>query len=767
MNSHAFIRPSLLLRRIQKLAICFLWLTWTTEAKGGELATYTTTPLEANVSHRQYVCDRYELFREGKIELRDALSGLSLRPLMLARKFFVYDPTTGIPTRDPGLAADLLDAVAESANFTWRDSFGIMELPQVFNKTWTEMLLWGVETYDIAVYSWDQSLERMEKGVAYVEPFFDGSLILVDQKDPPEDGSSINLLNWALPFEPAVWAVTIFTIVLSACVYQLIEHLNGEREGRPMVQWFSDNLFLSSLNFTQNFEYAPNSVAGRIFSVSMGLWALVMTATYTANLASLFVEELRYPIVVDSIEQAIKLDYPICTYGNTNADRMVKEKHPEAIRIPKDTELETFMALRRGECKLAISYKDNWLSFRGNQQYNPDCDLEWVGRDVDVIKSGFAIKADAGYRCTSLIRDVFNLHLVELIGKGVLRDAWEEHRAKTRDVTCDLEEDNEEDQSDRRLNEDTKKETKKAEEDFYVHAATPRQDYRRKLKQTTSKGASTVEGASDSSLTLVQMTGTFVLHWALMAISVMISLAAPYMLGSPCNPSGADRITYRKHGPIIGEPPPVNTYAIHQMRKSREKVLARSQNKTKSSQNQSTSTIAPFNFRNSLRDLANLVEDLHTVRSMDQSNSNHHQRLPPSADTEPDILNANSERLANRLHMWSPDKESSDHQLNINVSQPPEQSRSAVEEKEWSKDLKELQHRQEGVEKQIKMMDAKMDMLIMLMQQNVNATAYSVSSGGTEEAPKEKIEAAPTNSNVNNGVSRMTKKRRKRNAALR
>ena len=189
------------------------------------------------------------------------------------------------------------------------------------------------------------------------------------------------------------------------------------------------------LNFTQNLEYAPNSVAGRIFSVSMGLWALIMTATYTANLASLFVEELSYPLVVDSIEQAVQLGYPICTYGGTNTDDMIKYKHPDAVRIPKDTELETFRALRRGEWKLVVSsYKDNWLSFRGNEEYNPECDLEWVmsldepagigdhaakantciilpsqGRNVDVIKSGFAIKVDAGYKCTSLIRDDFNL----------------------------------------------------------------------------------------------------------------------------------------------------------------------------------------------------------------------------------------------------------------------------------------------------------------------------------------------------------------------
>ena len=255
--------------------------TVTAERLGGELATYHTRPFEPNVTHRQRVCDQYDLFRENKLELRDALQNMSIRPLMAIGDFFNYSHTEGIHPTNPGLMAELLDDIAARAGFTWRQSFGVMESPESLNITWTNMLLWGVETYDIGINWWDLSVERMEKGVAYIEPWFDGSVVLIDRIDPPEATNSVNLWNWLRPFESSVWILTAVTILISGLVFQFLEYMCEERHERSFLQWFSDNLYLSSLNFTQNFEYAPASASGRLFAVSMGIWALVLTATYT------------------------------------------------------------------------------------------------------------------------------------------------------------------------------------------------------------------------------------------------------------------------------------------------------------------------------------------------------------------------------------------------------------------------------------------------------------------------------------------------------
>ena len=251
---------------------------------GGELAAYETALFDPNVTHRQSICERYDLFRENKLELRYALENMALRPLVSLGDYFHYSPVTGIHKNEPGLMAELLDEIAARAGFTWRQSFGVLDRAKLDpNRTFTDALLWGVETYDVAVNWWDLSIERMEKGVAYIEPWFDGSVILIDRIDTPENSNSVNLWNWLRPFELSVWLLTVVTILISGLVYQFLEFMCDERHNRSFSQWFSDNLYLSSLNFTQNFEYAPNSASGRLFAVSMGIWALVMTGRLQKN----------------------------------------------------------------------------------------------------------------------------------------------------------------------------------------------------------------------------------------------------------------------------------------------------------------------------------------------------------------------------------------------------------------------------------------------------------------------------------------------------
>jgi hypothetical protein len=65
---------------------------------------------------------------------------------------------------------------------------------------------------------------------------------VLDKPQAPKDNHEINLINWTKPFDSNVWLLVIFTIFLSGLVYQAIEHLCNEREGRPMKQWFADNL---------------------------------------------------------------------------------------------------------------------------------------------------------------------------------------------------------------------------------------------------------------------------------------------------------------------------------------------------------------------------------------------------------------------------------------------------------------------------------------------------------------------------------------------
>jgi hypothetical protein len=162
-----------------------------------------------------------------------------------------------------------------------------------------------------------------------------------------------------------------------------------------------------------------------------------MTATYTANLASLLVEKSNTRYVVEDMYDVVAAQLPVCTYEGTGADSHIKTRYPSVRRVPLPSELETYEALHDGRCGLAVGYYQNWLGYAKNRTYNPDCDLAWVGRTIKTIQSGFAVSADVGDKCSSLVRDVLNIYLDELVSSGYIEELWDREYSKTQDINCD------------------------------------------------------------------------------------------------------------------------------------------------------------------------------------------------------------------------------------------------------------------------------------------------------------------------------------------
>lgn len=220
---------------------------------GGEKVFFETVQMTPNITHRQSVCDRYEMFNNGEIELKDALDGVEIRPLVGAYDgaFFNYDPENGIDREYPGLAATIMDELARRGKFTWRNSFGVYYNPSDYNHSWSAVLLWGIDTYDLIVDWWAVSIERMQLGVVFLKEWQDSSIMLIKKKQKEEISDEINFWNWLRPYDWKVWALTILTIVSSGLVYQTLEWLADERNDRSLWEWSLENLYLSLINFTQ------------------------------------------------------------------------------------------------------------------------------------------------------------------------------------------------------------------------------------------------------------------------------------------------------------------------------------------------------------------------------------------------------------------------------------------------------------------------------------------------------------------------------------
>ncbi|CAB9505044.1 NMDA receptor subtype of glutamate-gated ion channels with high calcium permeability and voltage-dependent sensitivity to magnesium. Mediated by glycine. This protein plays a key role in synaptic plasticity [Seminavis robusta] len=500
---------------------------------GGAKATLATpivgmSNATAN-KHRQRICDRYLQVEYGEAGWRDALSGLELNAIFSVSKFFHYDDENGINETDPGIVVKIMDELAERANFTWRNSFAVSYGPGPF-ASWTEMLELYTELFDISVDYFDKSSDRLNRGIAFMDQWFDGNMLLIEKVKPPEDDSNkINYLSFLAPFEATVWWVTAATCIFSGLIFQLLEFLYDEREDRSLYQWFLDHQYLSAINFTQQFLYEPVTPAGRLFGFSMAFWAMVMGATYTANLASFFVDQKGEPTKLADIDEAIRNQVKICTWKGTNADLYIRKRYPQSIPllVPKREENETYFALHTGECGVTIGAKATWLGYEKDQLYNPDCDLEWVGRVVEEVSSSFAVKADPAVLCTNLIRDVLNYHLVEMNSNNrTLEKLWENYYESNENKNnCDDIPAEGEEEGRRLLQDDT---TIINTNDYGTFSVS------RLLKGGGGGGggsAAAAGGGSEEALSIRAMAGTFVLHAGFAAAAVLVGVIQYFRRG--------------------------------------------------------------------------------------------------------------------------------------------------------------------------------------------------------------------------------------------
>jgi hypothetical protein len=166
------------------------------------------------------------------------------------------------------------------------------------------------------------------------------------------------------------------------------------------------------------------------------------------------------------------------------------------------------------------------LEHKSKREYNPACKLEWVGGDrkVSTNGAGFVAKADAGVKCTSLIRDVLDYYLEQLVNEGWIEKAWEIENQRKQDLDCDTFRPDLQVLSgfEVEANDDNGRRLRRLQQEAIQ---SPRIHQRRRMK-TGSKSAASAAGALDSGIGDSQkmefgaMIGSFFVHWVMMAIAV-------------------------------------------------------------------------------------------------------------------------------------------------------------------------------------------------------------------------------------------------------
>jgi hypothetical protein len=199
-----------------------------------------------NTSYRTNVCERHRDVYGGEIELRDALSGLELSVFMPnyadTSDRIMFQLIDGkIPESDPGLFVVILDELAKRAKFSWRNNFGTAKGTN--GTTWTDLLKWSTDTYDISADYWARTDERRLLGISFLEGFYDNSMIIVSKTK-----RNFRFFNFLNPFKLTVWIVIGSTIIATGATYFIIVRLDENADERQLDTFGA--VFLTALTFT-------------------------------------------------------------------------------------------------------------------------------------------------------------------------------------------------------------------------------------------------------------------------------------------------------------------------------------------------------------------------------------------------------------------------------------------------------------------------------------------------------------------------------------
>lgn len=375
-------------------------------------------------SYRQSVCVQQQAITNGTLPFRDALQGLQLYVILAKEPLGGLEKDGSISPDKPRLDVRILDELAARAGFSWKETYGVIP-SELFNATMTfdDVLDWTIQSFDVSAAVWSQTRSRINRGAGFPQGHVDASIIMVG-KEPQKD-SRLNVWSFLQPFDVWVWVLILVTFFVCGLTYMWMENINEDSDRQELQNQPLETIFFASLTFIGDVKFAPSTNYARLFVISLGFWSLLVSQAYTANLASFLVMQNKPQWNVNTVADAVRLQIPMCAIRNAAPALLVQEQYPQAKIVMID-EIDrgyapAYERLAKGDCRLVLTTVTEWEQDSRDPLINKNCDLNWVGRVYKFLPAGFATLSDSGILCTSLIRAVLNLHILEMEDDGFIQ----------------------------------------------------------------------------------------------------------------------------------------------------------------------------------------------------------------------------------------------------------------------------------------------------------------------------------------------------------
>jgi hypothetical protein len=356
-----------------------------------------------------------------------------------------------IDANNPGLYVELMNEVARRGKFNWR--FGIHQNIRdqtgedfiVYNMS--DLLVWLTENFDVVANWWLELPSRVNRGVTFPKGWYDASIIIIAREKPTK--SQFNTFSWSRPFTTNVWILLGITLFLTAIVSLLLEETvtlpNFElAEIEKLSSKITLYIYKCFITFTGHMDLDTRTKPGHLVGFSLSFFAMLMLSAYTANLASFLVNKNSPQSEVYTVGDIVNQRKSMCILDAAKKEAIMAQ-YPQALFVKKDSEVDAIKGLINFECDYAISGISGWEELKNNQVINEGCALKRVGQIFKHYEAGFAMRSDSGVHCTSLLREVFHIHFLEMHDNGFIRERWGNHIQRNQvGPTCSAEADTEE-----------------------------------------------------------------------------------------------------------------------------------------------------------------------------------------------------------------------------------------------------------------------------------------------------------------------------------
>ena len=172
--------------------------------------------------------------------------------------------------------------------------------------------------------------------------------------------------------------------------------------------------------------------AQRLLVLSWAFWVLIISAAYTANLASFFVTQNLASGQVATITDAVRLGKSICVVSASVIEGDIRAQFPMARLVSEVTVAQTCQNLKNGKCDLLATALGRWRIERKNKASNLECDLSWNGIIQLPVSAGISLSVTSF--CYAAIWQVVDFYMKEMVLDGTLDTITDKYESESVDL---------------------------------------------------------------------------------------------------------------------------------------------------------------------------------------------------------------------------------------------------------------------------------------------------------------------------------------------